>query len=77
MIPLKKPEMQGGEISSKLKAQRSIEINPLSAFSFRLSALMQRRRLGFFSGIIDDTCMDDIRGYIALHLIGRYRFIEL
>jgi hypothetical protein len=52
MIPLKKPEMQDGEISSKLKAQRASEINPLSAFSFRLSALMQRSRLGFFSGII-------------------------
>jgi hypothetical protein len=45
MIPLKKPEMQGGEISSKLKAQRSklkvqraIEINPfqLSASGFQL-----------------------------------------
>ncbi|MCK4604347.1 MAG: hypothetical protein KAU41_06570 [Deltaproteobacteria bacterium] len=79
MIPLKKPEMQGGEISSKLKAQssKSYRNQPLSAFSFRLSALKQRRRLGFFSGTIDDTCMDDIRGYIALHLIGRYRFIEL
>jgi hypothetical protein len=60
MIQLKKPEMQGGEISSKLKAQRpkakgqkskSYRNQPLSAFSFRLSALMQRRRLDFFSGI--------------------------
>jgi hypothetical protein len=53
MIPLKKPEMQGAEISSKVKAQRSkgYRNQPLSAFGFRLSALMQRRRLGFFSGI--------------------------
>jgi len=50
MIPLKKPEMQGAEISSKLKGQ-SDRNQPLSAFSFRLSALLQRRRLGFFSGI--------------------------
>ncbi len=28
MIPLKKPEMQDAEISSKLKAQRAIVINP-------------------------------------------------
>jgi len=60
MIPLKKPEMQGGEISSKLKAQRASEINPLSAFSFRLSALMQRRRLGFFSGI--KNCLSRLKG---------------
>ncbi len=33
------PQMQGAEISSKLKAQRAIVINP-----FQLSALMQRRR---------------------------------
>jgi hypothetical protein len=54
MIPLKKPEMQGAEISSKVKGQssKSYRNQPLSAFSFRLSALMQRRRLGFFSGII-------------------------
>jgi hypothetical protein len=54
MIPLKKPEMQGAEISSKAKGQssKSYRYQPLSAFSFRLSALMQRRRLGFFSGII-------------------------
>jgi hypothetical protein len=53
MILLKKPETQGGEISSKLKGQRSkgYRNQPLSAFSFRLSALMQRCRLGFFSGI--------------------------
>jgi hypothetical protein len=45
--------MQGAEISSKLKAQRAIVINPfqLSAFGFRLSALMQRRSWGIFSGI--------------------------
>jgi hypothetical protein len=38
MIPLKKPEMQGGEISSKLKARRAIEINPfqLLASGFQL-----------------------------------------
>jgi cobaltochelatase CobN len=54
MIPLKKSEMQVTEISSKLKGQRSKSYRnqPLSAFSFRLSALMQRSRLGFFSGII-------------------------
>ncbi len=34
------------EISSKNYGNQ-----PLSAFGFRLSALMQRRRLGFFSGI--------------------------
>jgi len=38
MIPLKKPEMQGAEISSKLKGQRVIVINPfqLSASGFQL-----------------------------------------
>jgi hypothetical protein len=55
MIPLKKPETQDTEISSKLKAQNSKNYRnqPLSAFGFRLSALMQRCRLGFFSGIIN------------------------
>jgi hypothetical protein len=54
MIPLKKPGMQGTEISSRLKAQSSkgYRNQPLSALGFRLSALMQRRRLDFFSGII-------------------------
>jgi predicted Zn-dependent protease len=54
MILLKKPEMQGAEISSKVKAQSSKSYcnQPLSAFSFRLSALIQRRRSGFFSGIM-------------------------
>jgi hypothetical protein len=51
MIPLKKLEMQGTEISSKLEAQRAIVINSLSTFGFRLSARMQRRRSGFFRGI--------------------------
>jgi len=53
MIPLKKPETQGAEISSKLKGQssKSYRNQLLLAFSFRLSALLQRRRLGFFSGI--------------------------
>jgi hypothetical protein len=39
MIPLKMPQMQGAEISSKLKAQRAIVINPfqLSASGFQLS----------------------------------------
>ena len=38
MIPLKKPEMQGTEISSKVKAQRAVVINPfqLSASGFHL-----------------------------------------
>jgi hypothetical protein len=38
MIPLKKPGMQGAEISSKIKAQRASEINPfqLSASGFQL-----------------------------------------
>jgi hypothetical protein len=54
LIPLKKPEMQGAEISSKLKAQSSKNYRnqPLSAFGFRLSALMQRRRWGFFSKVM-------------------------
>ncbi len=54
MIPLKKSEMQGAEISSKLKVQssKSYRNQPLSALGFKLSALMQRRRFGFFSGII-------------------------
>jgi hypothetical protein len=38
MIPLKMPQMQGAEISSKVKAQRAIVINPfqLSASGFQL-----------------------------------------
>jgi hypothetical protein len=54
MIPLKKPGMQGAEISSKVKGQslKSYRNQPFSAFGFRLSALMQRRRLVFFIGII-------------------------
>jgi hypothetical protein len=38
MIPLKVLQMQGAEISSKLKAQRAIVINPfqLSASGFQL-----------------------------------------
>jgi hypothetical protein len=46
MIPLKMLQMQGAEISSKAKAQssKSYRNQPLSAFSFRLSALMQRSR---------------------------------
>jgi hypothetical protein len=38
MIPLKKPEMQGAEISQKAKSQRAIVINPfqLSASGFQL-----------------------------------------
>ena len=48
--------MQGAKSaqSSKLKAQssKSYRNQPLSAFGFGLSALIQRRRLGFFSGIM-------------------------
>jgi len=53
MIQLKMLQMQGAEISSKVKAQRSKSYRnqPLSAFSFRLSALMQRSRWGIFSEI--------------------------
>ncbi len=53
MIPLKMLQMQGAEISSKVKAQRSKSYRnqPLSAFGFRLSALMQRSKRGIFSGI--------------------------
>ena len=53
VIPLKMFQMQGGEISSKLKARssKSYRNQPLSAFSFRLSALMQRSRWSIFSGI--------------------------
>jgi hypothetical protein len=49
-------QMQSAEISSKLKAQssKSYRNQPLSAFSFRLSALMQRRRWGIFSEIITE-----------------------
>ncbi len=47
------PQMQGAGISSKVKAQssKSYRNQPLSAFGFRLSALMQRSRWGIFSGI--------------------------
>jgi len=47
-------QVQGAEISSKVEGRRSKSYRnqPLSAFSFRLSALMQRSRWGIFSGII-------------------------
>jgi hypothetical protein len=53
MILLKMLQMQGAEISSKVKSQKSKSYRnqPLSAFSFRLSTLMQRLRLDFLSGI--------------------------
>jgi hypothetical protein len=57
MIPLKKQEIQGAEINSKVK--KGYRNQPLSASGFRLSALIQRRRLGFFSGIrkeYDNQC---------------------
>jgi hypothetical protein len=40
---------------NQLKGQssKSYHNQPFSAFSFKLSALMQRRRLGLFSGIKD------------------------
>jgi hypothetical protein len=37
--------------SAQSQSSKSYRNQPLSAFSFRLSALMQRRRLDFFSGI--------------------------
>ncbi len=47
MIPLKMLQMQGAEISSKLKAQRAVVINP---FSFRLQAFSSyaTQQIGFF-----------------------------
>jgi len=41
MIPLKKPEMQGAEISSKVKAQRAIVINPFQLQAFSSYATQQ------------------------------------
>ena len=67
MIPLKKPEMQSAKFSRHETYLLYVAVT---------GKLKQRRRLGFFSGIIDDTCMDDKRGYIALHLSGRHRLIE-
>jgi hypothetical protein len=45
MIPLKKPEMQGAEISSKLK-----ELSQLTTFSFQLQAFSSyvTPQIGFF-----------------------------
>jgi hypothetical protein len=56
MISLKKPEMQGAKFSRNEMYLAYVAVS---------GKLKQRRRLGFFSGIIDDTCMDDTRGYIA------------
>jgi hypothetical protein len=54
MIPLKKPEMQDAKFSRN---------EMYLSYVAWAGKLKQRRRLDFFSGIIDDACMDDMRGY--------------